>query len=128
MRLHLDVAGAFFLSLLLMRYFSELSYKGTSYHGWQRQPNGVSVQETIENALTTILGETIGVVGCGRTDAGVHASQYFLHFDFEKPFPKSFIDRLNKFLPKDISIKQISRLTMMRMHGTMLYQEAMSTI
>lgn len=90
-----------------MRYFSELAYNGTNYFGWQRQPNQNSVQETIEHALTTILRTQIEIVGCGRTDTGVHASQYFIHFDFEGEFPKGFLSRINKFLPKDISIKTI---------------------
>ena len=90
-----------------MRYFSELTYNGTNYNGWQRQPNASSVQETIEQAFSTILGADIEVVGCGRTDTGVHASQYFMHFDFEKEFPKEFLKRVNKFLPEDIAIRQI---------------------
>lgn len=90
-----------------MRYFSEIAYLGSRYHGWQKQQNAVSVQETIENALTTILGNTIEVVGCGRTDTGVHASQYFMHFDFDANFPKSFLPRLNKFLPPDVVVRAI---------------------
>ena len=89
-----------------MRYFSELAYKGTNYNGWQRQPNAPSVQQTIEEALATIL-TAIEIVGCGRTDTGVHASQYFLHFDFEGKFPKEFRRRLNKLLPEDIAIRSI---------------------
>jgi len=90
-----------------MRYFAELAYNGTNYIGWQKQPNGQSVQSTIENSLSTILQQKMDVVGCGRTDTGVHAKQYFLHFELEKAFPKSFLFRLNKILPKDISIRQI---------------------
>ncbi|MEM9824831.1 MAG: tRNA pseudouridine(38-40) synthase TruA [Bacteroidota bacterium] len=90
-----------------MRYFAELSYMGTQYNGWQKQPNCPSVQATIEEALTTILRKSTEVVGCGRTDTGVHARQYFLHFDFEQDFPKSFLKRLNKYLPPDISFKNI---------------------
>ena len=64
-----------------MRYFIHLAYNGTPYHGWQIQPNAVSVQETLENAFSLLLGEAIGIVGCGRTDTGVHAS------DFAKSLP-----------------------------------------
>jgi len=90
-----------------MRYFSELAYKGTNYSGWQRQPNAPSVQQAIEEAMATILGQPIEVVGCGRTDAGVHARQYFLHFDIEGDFPNEFLRRLNKLLPDDIAIRRI---------------------
>ena len=89
-----------------MRYFAELSYKGTHYFGWQRQPNELSVQQVIEESLFTILRKQIAVVGCGRTDTGVHASQYFLHFDYEENFPESFLQRINKVLPADIAIYQ----------------------
>ncbi len=85
-----------------MRYFARIAYKGTNYVGWQRQPKGLSVQEAIENAMSLILREKITVLGCGRTDAGVHASDFVLHFDFEGTFPKSFVHRLNKVLPDDI--------------------------
>ncbi|MCC6726849.1 MAG: tRNA pseudouridine(38-40) synthase TruA [Saprospiraceae bacterium] len=90
-----------------MRYFSELAYRGTNYNGWQRQPNAPSVQQAIEEAMATILGGAIEVVGCGRTDTGVHASQYFMHFDWEGSLPKEFLRRLNKLLPADIAIRSI---------------------
>jgi len=90
-----------------MKYFAELAYRGANYVGWQKQPNGRSVQETLEDAFSTILNTEIKVVGCGRTDAGVHASQYFLHFEFEGAFPKAFLNRINKFLPKDIAVYRI---------------------
>jgi tRNA pseudouridine38-40 synthase len=90
-----------------MRYFSELAYRGTRYNGWQRQPNAPSVQKAIEEAMATILGLATEVVGCGRTDAGVHASQYVMHFDHEGAFPKEFLRRLNKLLPDDIAIRSI---------------------
>ena len=79
-----------------MRYFIELSYHGKMYHGWQRQVNQISVQETIEKALSVILREDISVVGCGRTDTGVHASQFFLHFDSDQSLDKEKLKfRLN---------------------------------
>jgi tRNA pseudouridine38-40 synthase len=91
----------------MQRYFIELAYNGTRYFGWQRQPNKVSVQEVLENSLSTILGSTIEIVGCGRTDTGVHAKQYFAHFDFAGEFPPAFLRRINKFLPKDLFIYRI---------------------
>lgn len=90
-----------------MRYFVELSYKGTPFHGWQVQPKKMSVQQVLQDAFSTILRSQILITGCGRTDTGVHASQYFFHFDFEGDLPKSFTNRLNKFLPPDISIFRI---------------------
>lgn len=90
-----------------MRYFAELAYNGFQYSGWQKQPHKPSVQETIKQAFSTILGAEIEVVGCGRTDAGVHASQYFMHFDFDGNFPKAFLSRVNKFLPQHIVIFRI---------------------
>jgi len=78
------------------------------YHGWQIQPNENSVQETIEKALSVLLRDKITVVGCGRTDTGVHASQFFLHFDINQAIDKEKLKfRLNSFLPKDIAIFQI---------------------
>jgi tRNA pseudouridine38-40 synthase len=66
-----------------LRYFIEVSYNGKKYHGWQIQPNAISVQETLMNALTTILRKNISVVGAGRTDTGVHALQLMAHFDID---------------------------------------------
>ncbi|MEM6966457.1 MAG: tRNA pseudouridine(38-40) synthase TruA [Bacteroidota bacterium] len=90
-----------------MRYFAELAYKGTNFHGWQRQPNAPSVQATLEEALSTILRTSITITGCGRTDTGVHASQYYIHFDTEVLFPKAFEKRINKYLPDDIAVYKI---------------------
>ena len=91
-----------------MRYFIELSYNGKAYHGWQIQPNAISVQEVLEKGLSTLLKEPIATMGAGRTDAGVHATQLFAHFDTEIIFdtPK-LIYKLNSFLPEDISIQNI---------------------
>ena len=95
-----------------MRYFLELSYNGKAYHGWQNQPNAISVQEVIEKALSTILKETINIVGAGRTDAGVHAPQMYAHFNFEGDFKeKDLTYKLNSFLPKDIAIHDIFKVT-----------------
>ena len=91
-----------------MRYFLELSYNGKAYHGWQNQPNAISVQEVIEKALTTLVKEPIDVVGAGRTDAGVHALQMFAHFDYSRKSDLvKFKYKLNSFLPKDIAIHDI---------------------
>lgn len=91
------------------RYFARLNYKGTRFHGWQIQPNAISVQEEIEKALSTIMRESISVVGAGRTDTGVHASFYILHFETEKPIsnPEKLVYRLNRFLPADIAFEKI---------------------
>ena len=91
------------------RYFIYLSYKGTAYHGWQTQPNGISVQEVLCKALSTVLRTDIEVVGAGRTDTGVHAKLMVAHFDFESELPKltSFASKLNSILPKDIAISEI---------------------
>ncbi len=95
-----------------MRYFLELSYNGKAYHGWQNQPNAISVQEVTEKALSTLLRETIAIVGAGRTDAGVHAKQMFAHFDTEEEFEEENLKfKLNAFLPKDIAIQSIFKVT-----------------
>ncbi len=90
-----------------MRYFAQIAYKGTQYSGWQIQPNALAVQQLIEEALSTILQNEIKVMGCGRTDAGVHASQFYLHFDFDGKLPEGLVNRLNNFLPKDIVFYRI---------------------
>ena len=87
-----------------MRYFLELAYRGTRYHGWQRQPNGLSVQEVLETALTTLLREPVALVGSGRTDAGVHAGQQFAHFETQKPLPPNLIRALNGLTPGDVAV------------------------
>ena len=67
----------------MKRYFVTLSYDGTRYHGWQIQPNGVSVQEKLQEALSTLLRSSVSVTGAGRTDTGVHARMMVAHFDWE---------------------------------------------
>ena len=69
----------------MQRYFIKFSYDGTNYHGWQIQPNGISVQEVLEKALSTLLRTKMSVTGAGRTDAGVHARLMVAHFDWEAP-------------------------------------------
>jgi len=90
-----------------MRYFIELAYDGTLFSGWQIQNNSVSVQQTIEENLSKILRQNIEIVGCGRTDAGVHAAQYFAHFDYDNLLPENFLFRINAMLGKAIAIKNI---------------------
>ncbi len=86
----------------------ELSYKGTNYHGWQRQPNANSVQEVLEKALSLLLKEDIQITGAGRTDAGVHAKKMFAHFDFSRTIDAvNLVHKLNSFLPWDIAIHKI---------------------
>jgi len=91
------------------RYFIYLSYNGTAYHGWQVQPNGISVQEVLAGALSTILRCEVELVGAGRTDAGVHARLMVAHFDIEMELPVEFdlVAKLNSFLSKDIAIYKI---------------------
>lgn len=97
---------------MLQRYFIELAFKGTNFHGWQVQPNAVSVQECLETALSTITREIIAVTGAGRTDTGVHASYFVAHFDSEKlnlDLPV-FAHKLNSFLNNDLVIFSISKV------------------
>ena len=93
-----------------MRFFIELSYKGTNYHGWQIQPDATSVQEEINKAISTILQKEISIVGAGRTDAGVHASQMFAHFDVESELKEDMVYKLNSILPNDIVIHKIFKV------------------
>lgn len=88
-----------------LRYFIKLAYKGTNYFGWQYQPDAISVQETLNKALSTILKTKIDIVGAGRTDSGVHAKEMFAHFDYEPEIDTDkLVYKLNSFLPKDIAI------------------------
>ena len=90
-----------------MRYFIELSYNGKKYHGWQIQPDVISVQEKLNDAVSLISQEKIQVVGAGRTDTGVHASQMFAHFDIEKELKGDLVFKLNSILPNDITVYQV---------------------
>ena len=94
-----------------LRYFIELAYKGTQYHGWQLQPNAISIQELIHKAFSTVLRTEIDVVGAGRTDAGVHAEQLFAHFDFENDFNLNEVQyKVNALLPNDIAVYEIFKV------------------
>ncbi len=94
-----------------MRYALELAYNGTRYAGWQRQPNAPTVEEAVDTALSTILAEPIKIVGCGRTDTGVHASDYVAHFDFGGRIPPVFERRYNRFVADDIVLRGLYRVT-----------------
>ncbi len=94
-----------------MRFFFEISYNGTNYHGWQNQDNAMGVQEVVENALSKLLREKISILGSGRTDTGVHCLQQFFHADIKKEIDRDqLLQRLNAFLPKDIVIKNILKV------------------
>lgn len=90
----------------------KLSYNGAPFHGWQVQPNAVSVQSTIEEALSTVLRESISIVGAGRTDTGVNAHQMYAHFDYDKEIPDfgKLINSLNRLVGKDIAIYDIIKV------------------
>ena len=91
------------------RYFIEIAYNGTAYHGWQVQKNAHSVQEVLNKALSTIFRQNIETLGCGRTDTGVHARQLFAHFDLkgeEDLTANRFLLSINSLLPYDISVKR----------------------
>jgi tRNA pseudouridine38-40 synthase len=95
------------------RYFIFISFKGTSYHGWQLQPASVTVQQILEGALSTVLEENITTTGAGRTDAGVHASFFCAHFDTQHSdlsLVKNLIFRLNCLLPRDIAVSAIRKV------------------
>ena len=95
------------------RYFIFISYKGTSYHGWQVQPNSVTIQKILDQALRTILNEVVSTTGAGRTDTGVHALVFCAHFESNRPDladDKKLINRLNRFLPGDISVSGIFKV------------------
>ena len=104
----------------MQRYFIELSYDGTNYHGWQVQPNASTVQECLDKALSVYFRQPIVTLGCGRTDSGVHATQFYAHFDLQKevvgeegrpavkiPDPLRSVTGINSLLPYQISVKQV---------------------
>ena len=97
----------------MSRYFVTLSYDGTRYHGWQIQPNGVSVQEKLQEALSTLLREPIAVTGAGRTDAGVHARMMVAHFDWKGDAidGQQLAYKLNRLLPYDIAVSKVEMVS-----------------
>ncbi len=97
--------------MTILRYFIKFAYNGKNYHGWQIQPDAISVQEVLNKALSTLLRQTIDVVGAGRTDAGVHATTMYAHFDFDQEIDaKVLVKKLNSFLPKDIVVYDFIKL------------------
>ena len=96
----------------MARYFIELAYKGTNFHGWQIQPNGISIQEILEKTLSQIFSTEIKVIGAGRTDSGVHAAYMVAHFDTPQPIRNCdyLTLGLNKMLPQDIVIIAITEV------------------
>ncbi len=93
-----------------MRYFIELSYQGKNYHGWQIQPDANSIQEELNKAISTVLQEEISIVGAGRTDTGVHASQMFAHFDSTTELSKNSVFKFNSVLPEDIVVHDVQKV------------------
>lgn len=88
-----------------MRVLLKISFLGTAYHGWQVQPNGTTVQEVMQNALESLYNVRPNLSGCSRTDAGVHANEFYCHYDIEKLIPeKGIVCSLNTFLPEDIVV------------------------
>lgn len=91
----------------MVRYFLKLAYRGTNYHGWQIQENARTVQEELNQKIGLMTGETVNLVGCGRTDTGVHAREFYAHFELINPLSfqeKDFVVRLNSFLSRDIVV------------------------
>jgi tRNA pseudouridine38-40 synthase len=95
-----------------VRFLLEFSYAGTNYHGWQSQPNAISVQGVMEKALSTILKSPTSLVAAGRTDTGVHARQMFAHFDstIKSELQDKLVYLLNQFLPSDIVIQSLRQV------------------
>lgn len=93
-----------------MRYFAELQYDGTQFHGWQTQPNALSVQEFIADKLSMILNSNTPVMGCGRTDTGVHARQFFMHFDTGRDIPADITYRMNQVCGNSIAFRNFWRV------------------
>jgi len=92
------------------RYFVELSYDGTTFHGWQIQPNAVSVQECLDKALSTYFRQQVASLGCGRTDTGVHAKQFFAHIDLVGVSERQLLNAttgINALLPYSIAVHRI---------------------
>ena len=95
----------------LLRFFIQFSYLGKAYHGWQNQPNAITVQEVLENAMSKLLRQNIALVGAGRTDTGVHAKEMFAHFDVADELDTDdLVYRLNSFLPKDIAVQNVKKV------------------
>lgn len=95
----------------VLRYLLTFSYDGTDYHGWQIQPNGMTVQERLQTALSTLLRQDITVTGAGRTDTGVHARTMTAHFDFSKTLDcRQLVYKLNRLLPRDVAVSRAEQV------------------
>lgn len=91
-----------------MRYFIQFSYCGKAYHGWQGQPNAITVQQVLQECLSTLVKQAVVLVGAGRTDTGVHAKQMFAHFDVQVALNiEDIVYRINAFLPDDIAVQRL---------------------
>jgi tRNA pseudouridine38-40 synthase len=90
----------------------ELAYFGKAYHGWQRQPEAISVQQVVEEALQTLLQKKIEITGAGRTDSGVHAKQLYAHVDLSEEPGSNFAFRINALLPRDIALLSVKKVTL----------------
>lgn len=98
---------------MVKRYFIWLSYDGTNYHGWQVQPNGISVQGELQRVLSTLLRQEISITGAGRTDAGVHARVMVAHFEIEGDIDcKQLAYKMNRMLPQDIVVDRIEEVSL----------------
>jgi tRNA pseudouridine38-40 synthase len=94
-----------------MRYFFTIAYKGTNYHGWQKQPNALGVQQKVEEVFSTILNQKVEIVGSGRTDRGVHATAQVFHVDLVTDREaEQFLYKANKMLPHDVTLKQVRKV------------------
>jgi tRNA pseudouridine38-40 synthase len=94
-----------------MRYFFTIAYKGTNYHGWQKQPNAIGVQQKVEEVFSKILTQPTEILGSGRTDRGVHATAQVFHVDFNKKVEaEQLLYKANKMLPHDVALKQVKRV------------------
>jgi len=90
-----------------MLYYLQIAYKGTAYQGWQRQKNSLGIQQVLEDKLFKITREKCVLIGCGRTDAGVHASEYYAHLRLKKEPNHNLLYKINRILPKDIVIERM---------------------
>src|SRR6187431_1480989 len=94
-----------------MRYVMSLEFKGTRYHGWQKQHNALSVQSVLDEKLSLLAGTNIETLGCGRTDTGVHAKEFYVHFDAPKPInTEQVLYKLNQILPNDIAVYEVKEV------------------
>ena len=100
-----------------MRYFIHLAYKGTKYHGWQIQPNAITIQEILQKNLSLLLKTDTEIIGAGRTDTGVHASYFIAHFDSISEIDTNKIClALNRMIPNDIAIYSIFKVSVLIRH------------